>query len=189
MFRETTVRLLHQNTLNLCHEILSTDINALPSCTPTATASVLCFCCDEDIFQRWSTSMGLGMSLWYIWRTVHNYTSPWWIQGRTWADQAGGVPLMTCWHRMNVLDQTNPLPWDWAGSPVPLSVCLGTAWISRVVKRYFFFTSVVSREFPAPLSHFIYAHTFLGQPLAFSHSLAARTSSEAQGPTYYVPRE
>jgi len=96
---------------------------------------------------------------------------------------------MTCWHRMNVLDQTNPLPWDWAGSPVPLSVCLGTAWISRVVKRYFFFTSVVSREFPAPPSHFIYANTFLGQPLAFSHFLAARTSSEAQGPTYYMPRE
>lgn len=44
------------------------------------------------------------------------------------------------------------------GSSVPLSVCLGTAWISRVVKRYFFFTSVVSREFPAPLSHFIYPH-------------------------------
>lgn len=101
-------------TLWICLEILSTDINALPSCTPTATASVLCFCCDEDTFQRWSTSMSLGMSLWYIWRTVHNYTSLWWIQGRTWADQAGGVPLMTCWHRMNVLDQTNPLPWDWA---------------------------------------------------------------------------
>lgn len=184
VFRETSVRLLHQNMLNRCLETLILMLCQAVHLQPLHQHCVFCY--DEDTFHRWSTGMGLGMSFWYMRRTAQLYFSTV-SSGKSLSRSGRRNPLVTCWHRVNVWDQTNPLPWDWAGSSVPLSVCLGTTWIPRALKREgFFFISVVSREFPAPLSHFIYPHTFLGQPLAFSHSLAARTGSEAQCPILHA---
>lgn len=89
VFRETSVRLLHQNMLNLCLETLILMLCQAVHLQPLHQHCFFCY--DEDTFHRWSTGVGLGMSFWYMRRTVHNYTSPQWVQGRAWADQAGGI--------------------------------------------------------------------------------------------------
>lgn len=133
----------NKDTLSLHREKVATSVNAMSGCTPAGAISTPCFSFDsaaEDTFWR-GTRQPRGTPAWAFWhiqRMVYNCIAPGRIQGRVWAAQEGRGPLETCQctgeHFDFITKEINRqivcLSWDWASSPMPLSIPLEIAWVS-----------------------------------------------------------